>query len=290
VNDVSPQELLSAYLDGELAPSEVAAVEAWLAEDPARGAFLAELGDVRDRVRDLPLLDPPPEVAAMLTAPPSPFGGRRSRTSPSGSTRTSGRRAGGRRPGDRTGIGRALTGAAVGAVALAVLMVVGGTTAVAQQMPVGAIVEAYEGRGGDWAPPEEAEQVVEGATAPEQVPAHFELRSVAILPDGVIGLRYADGETWFSVFEQRGRIDWPALREHPGTRLSMGDDPAWAGTVHGHEVVLVERGERVYMVIGQSGQVTRAVSGEMAGEGGPSLWERIGRRCNDTVKLLGLRG
>ena len=289
MSDIDPAELISAYLDGELTDAEVAATEDWLGQDPAHRQLLADLTEVRRRVRDLPMLDPPPVVAAMLAAPSSPLGGRRRvRTAlsarPSRASGTSRHGAGGRR-----GLGRALTGAAVGAVALVALMLTGGTMAVAQQIPVGTVVDAYEGRDGQWSPPEEAPQVVDSATAPDQVPPQFQLRSVAVLPNGLIGLRYAYGDTWFSVFEQQGRIAWPELGEHPGRRLTMGGDPAWAGRIYGHEVVLVERGERVYMVIGQSGQVTRSVSGEMSGDGGPTLWERIGRRCNDTVQLLGLR-
>jgi hypothetical protein len=265
-----PAQLLSAYLDGELSDTEVGQVEAWLAEDPDHRRQLDDLGKVRTWVRELPMVEPPPEVRAMLSAPASPFGPVRPRTR-------------------RQRAVQAVTAGAVGAVAVASLLVTGGTPAVAQEMDVAEAVDVYEQPSDPWAPPTEAAGAVEDAWSPEQVPEPFRLQAVVLLGGGLIGLRYTDGSTWFSVFEQRGRIAWRDLPAS-GRRTTVEGDPAWMGTIDGHEVALVERGERVYMVIGQSGSVTRLVSVQMPAGAGPGVLERIGRRCHDTVELLGLRG
>jgi anti-sigma factor RsiW len=52
-------DLLSAYLDGELTPDELAAVEAQLESSPAWRDELAEVRAARDAVRGLPALDAP---------------------------------------------------------------------------------------------------------------------------------------------------------------------------------------------------------------------------------------
>ncbi len=54
-----PEDLLSGYLDGELSPVQRAAVEQELARSAAWVAVLAEITDVRARVRALPLPEPP---------------------------------------------------------------------------------------------------------------------------------------------------------------------------------------------------------------------------------------
>jgi anti-sigma factor RsiW len=54
------EDLLSAYVDGELAANERAAVEARLAESPGWRAILAEVREARDAVRALPTRDAPP--------------------------------------------------------------------------------------------------------------------------------------------------------------------------------------------------------------------------------------
>lgn len=59
-------ELLSAYLDGELAADELRAVEAWLASDPAAQVQLQELRSVSRAVQSLPKQSVPQEWSAEL--------------------------------------------------------------------------------------------------------------------------------------------------------------------------------------------------------------------------------
>src|SRR5262245_8966905 len=59
-------ELLSAYLDDELAPEERAHVESRLAADPAAQRLLDELRSVSQAVRDLPKEAHPGDLAATV--------------------------------------------------------------------------------------------------------------------------------------------------------------------------------------------------------------------------------
>ena len=59
-----PGDLLSAYLDGELAPEEAAGVDAHLAGCDECRAELNALDGVRSGLRSLPLLEPPAHVLA----------------------------------------------------------------------------------------------------------------------------------------------------------------------------------------------------------------------------------
>jgi negative regulator of sigma E activity len=54
-----PRSLLSALLDGELAPDEAAEVRAWVQEHPDGARELDELAQVRTALRTLPAVDPP---------------------------------------------------------------------------------------------------------------------------------------------------------------------------------------------------------------------------------------
>ena len=60
------EDLLSAYVDGEVTDDERALVEAHLAESPSTRALLAEIEAARDAVRALPMRDAPPEFWARI--------------------------------------------------------------------------------------------------------------------------------------------------------------------------------------------------------------------------------
>ena len=54
-----PEDLISGYVDGELTPEQRAAVDQELATSPGWAAILAEISDVRSRVRALPVPEAP---------------------------------------------------------------------------------------------------------------------------------------------------------------------------------------------------------------------------------------
>ena len=60
------EDLLSAYVDGEVTDEERTVVEARLAESPSTRALLAEIEAARDAVRALPMRDAPPEFWARI--------------------------------------------------------------------------------------------------------------------------------------------------------------------------------------------------------------------------------
>ena len=59
---------LSAFLDDELSADEELSVQELLKSSPDARAELDAVREARDRVRALPLLEPPPEVAALFRA------------------------------------------------------------------------------------------------------------------------------------------------------------------------------------------------------------------------------
>jgi len=60
------EDLLSAYVDGEVTDEQRMLVEARLAESPSTRALLAEIEAARDAVRALPMRDAPPEFWARI--------------------------------------------------------------------------------------------------------------------------------------------------------------------------------------------------------------------------------
>jgi anti-sigma factor RsiW len=66
--DVTGGDVVSAYLDGELAPVELAAFEARLAADEGARTELADLAEVRTLVRELGPVDPPAGFVEELLA------------------------------------------------------------------------------------------------------------------------------------------------------------------------------------------------------------------------------
>lgn len=70
--DALPEDVLSAYLDGECTPVERAAVDARLATDPEWRAVLDEVAAARDAVRALPRREPPAGFIDELLHPARP--------------------------------------------------------------------------------------------------------------------------------------------------------------------------------------------------------------------------
>lgn len=261
-----PEDLLNAYLDGELDPGERQAVETWLAGDPARRAELDAYAAVRDAVRALPWLDLP----AALTPASSPLFGR---------SRPDGRR--------RSGVLSAVAGGMAAIVVVAV-MAVGGGGGVAQaaEVPVDQVVAAHTGKM-RWSPP--SAEHASDYTAPGYVGHHW-VDAMIRLESGLVGLHYTDGENGFSVFEMPGRVRWDRL-EGRGERSIVRGNPAWMGVHDGYYVLVVQHGHRVYVVVGSDERSATEVSEEMPGEPEPasSLWSRVTARCRDTLDLFGLR-
>ncbi|MGI9023896.1 MAG: anti-sigma factor family protein [Acidimicrobiales bacterium] len=66
-------DAITALLDGELSDDEAVAARRHLAECPACTAEMAGLGQMRSWLRDLPPVDPPPELSARILGPSGPL-------------------------------------------------------------------------------------------------------------------------------------------------------------------------------------------------------------------------
>jgi hypothetical protein len=163
----------------------------------------------------------------------------------------------------------------------------GGGVAQAAEVPVDQVVAAHAGKM-RWSPPS-AEQA-RYYTAPAYVGHHW-VDGTIRLESGLVGLHYTDGDSGFSVFEKPGRVRWDRL-EGRGWRLVVGGNPAWMGVHDGYYVLVVQHGQRVYVVVDDDEKSATEVSEEMPGQPAQaaSLWSRVTGRCQDTLDLFGLRG
>lgn len=73
-DDRFPEDLVSAYLDGELAPTQRAEVEQRVRLSASWAAILREVGETRAAVRALPVPVPPDGFLARLVDEPVPAG------------------------------------------------------------------------------------------------------------------------------------------------------------------------------------------------------------------------
>lgn len=302
-------ELLSAYLDGELTDEERAEVDAYLDRSAAAREELAGLDRARSLVRGLPAVDPPFGFyeRAILDE-------RRAA------------RAGG--DGARRNAPRWPGLAAAGAAAAALVLVVG-VTPVGDRVapPVAAFAErhdemASEAPTGTAVPP--ATAVTTTATPPPTtadaggfdpmpmaeadamggpyaIPAALDdYQRVAVYraDAGTVHVVYRHGAAMVSVYEQVGTVDWTSLPD--GDRMTVGDDPAWAsktapgagrGRTGAASVLVVERPPLVYTVVASMGHdemVTMATS--LPEPGSMGLTDRAREACADIVSRFGFSG
>ena len=277
------RDLLSALLDGELAPDEEDRVRALVAASPEAQEELAALSQVRTLVRDLPAVDPPFGFYERLLRPK-------------------------RRP---RHIG-AKVGGAVAAAAAAIVLIVGVTPATDSVVPP---VQAYAARHlemeGDTAVPAgapgpsttapatttttEATPETEFAPVPDaeldamgmptQLTGDFRRMSGYQSPVGAVHLVYSDGRLMVSVYEQPGVVAWD--RMPAGTMVEVDGMTAWTMVDDDEEVMVFERGPVVYTVVAA---VTSDAHDEMVGmavelpEGSdPSMFDRFRTSCRSVA-------
>jgi anti-sigma factor RsiW len=135
--DLLPEDLLSAYVDGEATPEERAVVERELATSPEWRAVLAELEDTRSLLRGLPARDAPDGFWTDLLAPDDAGegGGAGAPPAPPASLDTRRKR--------RTRIAGWVAGAAAAAAVLAVVLVPRESTV---KPPVASLVTSHAAR------------------------------------------------------------------------------------------------------------------------------------------------
>lgn len=277
--DVTPpgedwRDLLSALLDGELAPDEEARVRDLVADSPEAQEELAALAQVRTLVRDLPAVDPP-------------FGFYERMLRPARRPRHVGAKVGG----------------ALAAAAAAVVLIVGVTPATdAVVPPVAAYAARHEQMDPGEAPPPGPTTTTTTTAAdtsftpvpdaeldamgtPAQLSDDFRRMSGYQSPVGAMHLVYSDGTLMVSVYEQPGTVAWDQLPS--GTMVQVDGLKAWTAATPAEEVMVFERGPVVYTVVAKATADTHDEMMEVAVElpegSDPSMLDRLRTSCRSVT-------
>lgn len=250
-------ELLNAYLDGELDADERAQVEAELAESVELRRELAELDATRSLLRALPQLEPERPIQRPATVPvPS------------------------RRP-------RRL-GTVVAAVAAIWVFVLGigvslGSLPIVPEVEQLALQHAAAEEG-DMTMGFEPMDMSKMKDMMDDDPAlmtdigHGMGLDSVYQADDLVQARYSDGEHAVSIFHERGEVDWGDMPEYGEVEM-MGDTPIWRSSMSGVTVLVVERGDLVVTVVadGDMEDDMATMAGTMVPkvDDDPSWWDRL---------------
>lgn len=274
-------DALSAYVDGELSPAELAAADQHLAGCPACRHDLAATATTRELLRSAVRVEPPPgffdRVDRLLASHP-----------------------------DRRRSPFALAGvAAAAAMWLLVLTaappsVVDSAEAVA--LPVHQLVASHSA-----AQRTVGIHPVSIGTAdalgfrsvglgdvPNRYPVPGSLGAglslVGVRRDAdVVQLLYTNGVDRVSVFEQAGSVDWSSLPE--GERSTIRHRRAWLGADATARLVVFERAGMVFLVVSDAPRETVLAAAEgLPSPEDRSLVDRVRRACRGLVSSFGLRG
>ncbi len=247
-------ERVSAYLDGELYGDELAEFTDEMSRDAELAVEVAEIGAVRERLRNLGEVDPPFGYFERLVSTRS----RRARR------------------------GRVL--AVVGAVAAAAI-VFAGLTPLADPLRVvpaldDFVAEHAAADPGDMPAMSDAELE---AMPPMDTDGAMEMMHAVHFDDGVDWVQYqgADG-SMVSVFRQEGSLDDEDLPED----LAPMDDDMWMGAGDGHEVAVVDAGDTVVTIVAdEHDDLMHAMHLDMSG-GDRSLATRARSAAQAVIELF----
>jgi len=265
-----PDPRLSAFLDGETDEEETAAISEMVAQSVEARNQLEELRQVRQRVRDLPLLDPPADVWRLLAGGSSLAPRRRTRS-----------RA------------QSLAVGAVASIAFWAAVFSSDNLSASVTPEVGSAVSAHASvLPGDLAPDFGVNEMPGHEVMPEALPG---MELIRLDRSGsMTHAMYSDGSLEISVFEQPGRVKWEALP--PGEPVTLGRAPAWQGEIDGYEVLVVERRRTVYIIVAEPAvamldkEMASDMGDSMPGRGDPSFGDRLGRAADQVVEVFGFRG
>jgi len=265
---------LSAFLDGELDPLEEHDVRQLLETSAEARAEYGAVRDARDMVRDLPLLEPPPDVAALFDAVE-----RSASVSPLvGPARTRRARA------------RAVALSVVATAAFWGVVVSSSITAAVTPSLDGAIAAhtLAPSLGGDDAAMDDV--AMDDVDMPVEAPGSMRMVHVQRRGRNTHAI-YSDGERQISVFEEPGHVRWDELP--PGEPIDLNGSRGWHGSVDGYEVFVVQRGRRVYTIVAQAQADEMKMMGDLSDampEDDTSLLDRVRDASYDVVTVFGLRG
>lgn len=305
-------ELLTAYLDGEASAAERHEVERRVETDPAARSLLAELAEVRNRVRSLPAVEPPASFLAELLDPDLLDRLERSAdpdrasgvVAPIETTHPSAPVASLADARARRQAGRPRR--RVAAAAAAGTVVVAGTLATlappaAAAVPVHDYMVRHEAMVGDAGPtgtpatsadPPPADPMpmpsvaMAEADAMGGLPAMGELGGMArdhvFSAGGTLHVMYTEGDHELSVYRQHGRASWASLPSG-GEMVAIGDAPAWRWHDQGATVVVLERGADTYTLVSADGaEPVMAAVVDL-----PSAGPTMGQRLTDMMTAVG---
>ncbi len=253
-----PRDLINAYLDDEVDDAERLVVDQALSDSSDLRAELHQLIATRQLVRDLPLLAMPEDLALKLQRR-SPFGPQ---ARPRRQNRT-----------------RAAALSAIASVAFwGVLVGTNGAGSVV--LDVAGVVFAHQSVA--------AASAVgfDSSDLPEAVGDSFvrdEVREMSGMWHGV----YSNGDHEISVFVMRGPVDWDEMPH--GDRVPMTDGSAWFAVIDGDSVLVVDRADKSYAIVGTTKAEVVAVA-ESLPDPSRSLRERITDTSRATVEFFGLSG
>lgn len=283
-----PGEALSALADGELPAGERSVVAAHVEGCPECAGELRALRAVRDALRALPAVEPPPGFPDRLVT-------------------DLGRRAGPRRQPALLGTAAAMAVAAVALVLLAPsLMGLGRYRPEVQQALVRhvasvsalAAVGSTTADGGatdlglsppvtpSTAVPREVEDLPEPYLAPSELAGGYRLVDAFAHPDG-LHLVYERGRYALSVFETPGELDPAGLP--PGGRPVQGDTATWrweSDGVAGRVVVLARDGMVVTVVGDEPGDAVLFAARSLPEAPPPSAVQRLRRAAAQVLREL----
>lgn len=244
-HDTDPSELLSAYLDDELTADERAVVEESFESSPQLRRELDELRATQTMLRALPLVEP-------VRAPSQLADGGSAGNHPAPANETEA-------PGvdapvvslDRHRRRRTFVRAAIGAVAAALLVVVG-VGATLDPMPITPSVEEFAavhmGTNGS----AEAFDAMDGDTMDD--PAVLTSlgdgldRMAVYARNDLVRTVYSDGTYEVSVFHEPGVVDWESLPAD-GEMIVDGPVKTWTGVRDETVVAITERGDLMVVIV-----------------------------------------
>jgi hypothetical protein len=269
-------DVLSAYLDGELTPSEAAAVRELLERSPEHRAELDRVEQARTWLRALPPVEPPEGFTEQaIAAVKRPAAEPKKR---------------------KWGM---LNLVATAAVWVAVLGFVNMSRSNDVSPDAANLAqthtEASAGFGGllgslgAGRPEQKAApqaELGEPYWAPLSLPGDLGLRQVQI-SDNLVGLVYCNDTDLVMLYEEPGVLDPNAISG--AQPMSVGGNEGWLLQTETSRVVIVQRDDIVYAVVGPpDGRLVDAVVAQLPAPPSPSLVDRLGDAGRGLLDSFGL--
>jgi hypothetical protein len=317
--DGEAELLLSAYLDGEVSAAEADEVRSLLERSPSARARLESLRSVRRTLRALPAVEPPagffddPDLLVRATrsgddadglsaprstgAAPQGFRPRFVRTPALGRASEPAPSASSRRHRSRRRAARGL--AALGVVAVAAVLFVGVIPVSDRFVPP---VDAFAARHGamerrqipapdpgDLAFADMSDAALDAAGVPATMAGDFARVHGFTGRDGMVHVVFSDGRTMVSVYEQDGAVAWWDMPAG-ATRMDVAGAPAMDMRTGPEEVVVVDRGGRVYTVVSGGGHERVMDVVHALPESERSMMDRASDGCRSLVASFAAAG